>query len=283
MIAEQRLQRINEQLRVQHAVSISSLSEMLGVSEMTVRRDLIRLEKMGLCQRTHGGAVSVHGMLTRDIHYSQREQLHVAEKVAIGRTAAEMVQEGETIVIDAGTTTAQLAAALKNRRNITVITNSLRVLDQLCDSPGITLISTGGTVAPAMDGEFGHGDHFLIGPLAEEMLRRFRPNKAFMGTTGITIADGLSNSLIEQAVLKRLMMELSAEVILLADHSKFGRVAPSIAGPVTLLHRVITDTGISPEMKNALEELGIEVITVRPATDTFSLPGAIELPDIVHT
>ena len=270
--AAQRLQQIAEQLRSQHVVSIASLSKALGASEMTIRRDLMRLEKMGLCRRTHGGAVSTHGILARDIDYRQREQLHVAEKVAIGRAAAAMVQEGETIAIDAGTTTAQLAVALKGRRNITVITNSLRVLDQLCDSPGITLISTGGTVAPAMDGEFGHGDHFLVGSLAEATLRRFRPHKAFMGTTGITITDGLSNSLIEQAELKRLMMELSAEVILLADHSKFGRVASSIAGPVTLLHRVITDTGIPSQMKGALEELGIEVIVVEPAEDVLLSP-----------
>lgn len=269
MIAAQRLHQISEQLRILHVVSIASLSKVFGVSEMTIRRDLMQLEKMGLCRRTHGGAVSTHGVLTRDIDYRQREQLHVAEKIAIGRAAAVMVQEGETIAIDAGTTTAQLAVSLKGRRNITVITNSLRVLDQLCDSPGITLISTGGTVAPAMDGEFGHGDHFLVGPLAEATLRRFRPNKAFMGTTGLTITDGLTNSVIEQAELKRLMMELSAEVILLADHSKFGRVASSVAGPVTLLHRVITDSGISPEMKRALEERGIEVIVVEPAEDVL--------------
>ncbi|MBC7233989.1 MAG: DeoR/GlpR transcriptional regulator [Chloroflexi bacterium] len=275
MIGAERLRRISERLSAEHVVSIASLSKALGVSEMTIRRDLMQLEKMGLCRRTHGGAVSTHGTLTRDIDYRQREQLHVAEKVAIGRAAAAMVQEGETIAIDAGTTTAQLAAALKGRRNIMVITNSLRVLDQLCDSPGITLISTGGTVAPAMDGEFGHGDHFLVGPLAEATLRRFRPNKAFMGTTGLTITDGLSNSVIEQAELKRLMMELSAEVILLADHSKFGRVASAIAGPVTMLHRVITDSGISPQMKRALEELGIEVIVVEPAKDVLVVPGFV--------
>jgi DeoR family transcriptional regulator of aga operon len=267
MIRAERLQRIQDQLRAEHIVSIIALSVLLGVSEMTIRRDLIGLEKMGLCRRTRGGAVSLHGVLARDTHYSERETLNVAEKMAIGRAAAELVEDGETIAIDAGTTTARLAAALKDRRDVTVITNSLRVLDQLCDSSGIKLISTGGTVSPVGRGKLGHGDHFLVGPLAEAGMRRFRPSKAFMGTTGCTLADGLSNSVLEQTQIKRLMMDVSAEVILLADHTKFGRVASSIVGPVTLVNRVITDTGVLPRIKEALERKGIEVLTVQPASD----------------
>jgi DeoR/GlpR family transcriptional regulator of sugar metabolism len=275
MIGAERLKRISERLCTEHVVSIASLSNELKVSEMTIRRDLRQLEMMGLCRRTHGGAVSLRGLLVQDMPYSEREYLYVAEKVAIGHAAAELVKEGETIAIDAGTTTAQMAAALVGRQNITVITNSLRVLNHLCNSPGITVISTGGSVSTAVNEEPGRADPCLVGPLAEATLRRFRPNKAFMGTTGLTITDGLSNSVIEQAELKRLMMELSAEVILLADHSKFGRVASAIAGPVTMLHRVITDSGISPQMKRALEELGIEVIVVEPAKDVLVVPGFV--------
>ena len=267
MIRAERLQRIQDQIRAEHIVTISQLSSLLGVSEMTIRRDLIRLEKMGLCRRTRGGAMSLHGALARDTHYSERELLNVAEKIAIGRAAAELVQDGETIAIDAGTTTAHLAAALKGRRDITVVTNSLRVLDQLCDSPGIKLISSGGTVSPVGSGKLGHGDHFLVGPLAEAGMRRFRPNKAFMGTTGCTLTDGLSNSVLEQSQIKRLMIDLSAEVILLADHTKFGRIAASIVGPVTLVNRIITDSGILLRIKEALVKRGIEVITVEPASD----------------
>jgi len=267
MIAAERLQLISERLRTEHVVSITRLSKLLGVSEMTVRRDLIQLEKMGLCRRTRGGAVNVRRMLVHDIPYNEREILHVAEKVAIGRAAAELVQEGETIAIDAGTTTAQMAAALRNRKNITVITNSLRVLNQLCDSPDITVISTGGTICPTSSRGLAHGDPFLIGPLAEMTLRRFRPSKAFMGTTGLTITDGLSNSVLEQAELKRIMIEVSADVILLIDHSKFGHVASSIVGPITMVNQIITDSGISPQMKRALEEMGIKVTVVEPATD----------------
>jgi len=99
-------------------------------------------------------------------------------------------------------------------------------------------------------------------------MRRFRPSKAFMATTGLTIADGLTNSMLAQAELKRVMIEVSSEVILLTDHTKFGQVASSVVGPVTLLHKVVTDQGISPQMRHALEELGIEVIAVETAAES---------------
>lgn len=267
MIAAERLQRISERLHTEHVVSIADLSTWLGVSEMTVRRDLIRLEELGLCRRTHGGAVSMHATLVQDTPYTERELQHVAEKVAIGRAAAALVKEGDTIAIDSGSTTMQFAAALRGQKNVTVVTNSMRVLNQLCDAAGITVISTGGTVSTTLRPDLGHGDPFLVGPLAEATLRRFRPSKAFMGTVGLTIADGLSNGMLEQAELKRIIMEVSAEVTLLTDHSKFGQVSSAVAGPVTMLQRVITDTGIAPSMRRALEELGIEVIVVEPATD----------------
>jgi len=229
---------------------------------------LSQLEAAGFCRRTRGGAVAVRSTLVRELHYSQREVLHVAEKMAIGRAAAELVRDGDTIFVDPGTTTLHMAVALRERRNITVITNSLRVLDQLCESPGISLISTGGAVTPALEGPLGHGDHFLVGPLAEATIRRFRPTKAFVATPGVTIADGLSTAVLEQTELSRLAMELSAEVILLADSSKFGSVAVSIIGPITLLDRVITDSGLSPNMRHALEEVGLTVTVVEPATET---------------
>ena len=225
MIPAERLQLIGELLSSEQVVSTAALSEQFGVSEMTVRRDLTRLEQMGLCRRTHGGAVSVRGLSVQDIPYGERMRLYVAEKTAIGRAAAQMVNEGDTIAIDAGTTTAHMAAALRNRQHITVITNSLRVLEYLSDVPGMTVISTGGTVSTAIEEPPGRADPCLVGPLAEATMRRFRPDKAFMATTGLTLTDGLSNSVLEQAELKRLMIDLSDEIILLADHTKFGCVA----------------------------------------------------------
>jgi DeoR/GlpR family transcriptional regulator of sugar metabolism len=277
MIAAERQQRISERLRTERVVSIADLGTWLGVSDMTVRRDLIRLEELGLCRRTHGGAVSVHAPLVQDTPYTERELQHVAEKIAIGRAAAALVEEGDTIAIDSGSTTMQFAAALRGKKNVTVVTNSIRVLNQLYDAAGIIVISTGGTISTTLNPGFRHDDPFLVGPLAEATMRRFRPNKAFMGTVGLTIADGLSNGMLEQAELKRIMMEVSAEVTLLTDHSKFGHVSFAVAGPVTMLQRVITDTGITPSMRRALEELGIEVVAVEPATDV-SVTASMHAP-----
>jgi len=275
VIAAERLRRIGDLLLEDQFVSILSLSQMLGVSPMTIRRDLKRLEGMGICERTHGGAVARGATFVRDIPYNARESLFVEEKATIGRRAAQMVQEGETIAIDGGTTTVHMAAALRARQNITVITNSLHVMNQLSDSRGITVISTGGTLSTAMHEEPGQGDPCLVGPLAEANMRRFRPSKAFMATTGITLADGLSNEVLEQATMKLAMIESCAQVILLADHTKFGHVAASIVGPVSLVHQIVVDSGLPDDQRRAFEQAGVEVIKVEPLPQsTGDLPAA---------
>ena len=267
MIVAERLQTISELLRAEHVVSTDKLSKLLSVSKMSVRRDLARLEKMGVCRRTHGGAISVGGTFVQDVSYSEREQQHVAEKRAIAYHAASLVGEGETIALDGGTTTGQMAVALKDSKNITVITNALRVLNQLSDSRDLTVVSTGGTISRSINEKPGYGDPCLVGPLAEATMRRFRPSKAFMATTGFTIPDGLSNEVMDQATMKQVMIESSTEVIMLADHSKFGHVASSIVGPVTLVDHLITDTGIPEELKLAIEKLGIVVTIVEPTEE----------------
>jgi DeoR/GlpR family transcriptional regulator of sugar metabolism len=262
MIAAERLDRIITKLRTQHVVSTARLSVELGVSAMTIRRDLARLEEMELCQRTHGGAVGRGRAVIQDTPYNQRQLLNVLEKRAIAQRAADFVKEGESLAIDSGTTTLQFAKALRSRRNITVITNSVNILSELSDCEDISVISTSGTISRARYEGQGEGDPCLVGPLAEGTLRRFRPDRAFMATTGLTLTDGLSNSDLEQASLKAVMMEVAADITLLADHTKFGHVAASIVGPVTLLDRLITDRGISPEFEEGLREVGVEVFAV---------------------
>jgi len=264
MIVAERLQTISELLRAEHVVSTEKLSKLLDVSTMSIRRDLARLEKMGVCRRTHGGAISEVGTFVQDVPYSTREQRYVAEKRAIAYIAASLVNEGDTIALDGGTTTGHMAVALKDRRNITIITNALRVLNLLSDSRDLTVVSTGGTLSRSIYEKPGYGDPCLVGPLAEATMSRFRPIKAFMATTGFTISDGLSNELMDQATMKQAMIESSSDVILLADNSKFGHVASSIIGPATLIDQLITDTGISEDLKRAIEKLGIEVMVVDP-------------------
>jgi len=264
MIAAERLERIAELVRQKRTVSISELSAMFDASEATVRRDLTKLEKQGLLKRTYGDAVSLHtSNLGLDAPFSVRAQSHVKEKKAIALAAAKLVSNGETIVLDAGTTTAQLARALRNHRNLTVITNSERVMNELYDCDGVTVIVTGGVLLT-----FGdlpkQGDLGMTGPVAEATLRRFRPTKAFLGTAGITIAEGMSNTILSQAQIKQLMIEISDQVILLTDCSKFGHVSYSIVAPVDVLDTIVTDNCIKAEDRTALEARGIQVIVVEP-------------------
>lgn len=264
MIAAERLEYIMDKLRSEHIVSIQSLSTKLEVSPMTIRRDILQLEEMGLCQRTHGGAISSSRPILTDTPYDERELLFVDEKRAIAKKAADMVEEGDTIAIDSGTTTFHFAQALKEKKNITVITNSVYVLTELYESKSITVVSCAGTLSRSSFTEQEHGDPCLVGPLAEMTMHRFRPTKAFIGTTGLSLVDGLSNSVMDQALMKQAMIEVSSEVILLADHSKFGHVSSAIVGPVTLVDYLITDMGISDEFEKRITELGVKVIKVNP-------------------
>jgi DeoR/GlpR family transcriptional regulator of sugar metabolism len=136
-------------------------------------------------------------------------------------------------------------------------------MNELYDCSGVTVVVSGGEVRP-LSGLPAKGDICMVGPIAEEVLRRFRPSKAFLGTAGITVREGMSNTNLPQSQIKRLMAQISEETILLTDHTKFGHVSYSIVAPVDVLDKVITDSGISPEDKAALEERGIEVIVVEP-------------------
>jgi DeoR/GlpR family transcriptional regulator of sugar metabolism len=265
MFGAARLEGIASLLRQRRTVSIAELTEMFAASEATIRRDLTKLEKRGLLKRTYGGAISLYSS-SLDAPASVRELHRVPEKRAIALAAAELVSDGETIVLDAGTTTAQLARVLRNRRKLTVITNSGQVMNELYDCDGVSVIATGGVLFPLGDLQ-EQGDLIMTGPVAEATLRRFRPSKAFLGTAGITLSEGMTNTDLPQAQIKQLMIEIADEVILLTDCTKFGHVSYSITAPVDVLDKVITDECIEPEDRSWLEERGIDVIVVEPVTE----------------
>jgi len=260
MIAAQRLEYIIASLREKHVVSTNVLSDQLNVSEMTIRRDLDELEQLGLCQRTHGGAVVAGRSIIQETPYSERELLHVMEKKAIAHAAIQMIHDGDTIALDSGTTTLHLARLLRERENITVVTNAIHVILELYCCNGIKVIATSGTLSRPYLKEAEQRDPCLVGSLAEETMRKFRPSKAFIGTSGLSIADGLSNSVNEEASMKRAMMDVSAETIVLADHTKFGHVASFIVGPASMINKLITDPDISREFEENISKLGVEVI-----------------------
>lgn len=273
MLTEERRSKIQALLARETTVSISELAENFGTSEMTIRRDLDELENRGVCQRIHGGAMALRVMEYRNPVYPsywQRERCQVKEKVAIGRAAAALVQPGDVVAVDSGSTAAYMAHALRTSDPCTVITNSIRVLDQLHDVTHITLICPGGTLS-IEDRNASGGDLAFVGPVAVATLRSFRPNKAFISTSGITVTDGISNASLFQAEIKRTMIEVADEAILITDHTKFGQGHGFLISALNRFSKIITDTQTPPHDVEALRDMGIEVILVEPAEDATVL------------
>jgi len=211
MLAAERHARIAQLIALQSAVTVPDLGKRFSVSDMTVRRDLQRLEQEGILVRIYGGAVA--RVSEQDAAYGVREQVQREEKRAIARVAASLVNPGDTILIDAGTTTAQLARHLHGKMALTVITNSLCVLRELGGDSQITLIATGGTVR--------HSTLSFVGSWAEEMLSRFRADRLFLAATAVDLERRLFNSNVHETGVKRRMIRSARQVILSADHTKF--------------------------------------------------------------
>lgn len=192
--------------------NVEALAEHLGVSPSTIRRDLAKLDDEGRLARTYGGAIAFSSHPESSIR--QRSTEHYAAKDAIGRWAASQVGQGETILLDGGSTTAAVARALASTRDITVVTAGLSALHELIDAPGIELISLGGRLR-ALSQSF-------VGPLAEVALERMSFDRVFMGTDGVTADRGLCEATVEQTRLKELIMQRSANVYVLAHGEKVG-------------------------------------------------------------
>lgn len=212
-------------------VSIRELGEELGVSDMTVRRDIVILERSGALHRTRGGAVSA-GHAAADRSWAERQALETDAKARIGALAATLVDDGDSLFLSSGTTSLALARGLEHHRDVTVVTNSVQAVAELMEMPGITVISTGGRAIRS-------GGH-LSGTLASQALRQLRAAKAFMGASGVT-QDGVTNASLERAAIDRQMVESAAEVYILADHTKFGHMSLALVTGLDRVTALITD------------------------------------------
>ena len=249
MLAAERHARIADIVARQKSVTVSELCQQFGVSDMTIRRDLQRLEDEGVLMRTHGGAVA--NVPEQDAAFGIREQVHPEAKEAIARVAASLVNPGDTIILDAGTTTARLARHLHGKGDLTVITTSLHVLRELGADDQITLIATGGTVRPATLS--------FVGSWAEEMLSRFHADALFLAATAIDLQRGLFNSNVYEIGVKQQMIRSARRVIAVVDHTKFGRQSTAKIAGLEQVHCVISDSQIAPEVALALRDHHIEV------------------------
>jgi DeoR family transcriptional regulator of aga operon len=233
--------------------SVIELSRTLQVSEVTIRNDLKELSDRGLIQRTHGGAVK-NDLFVYDVPLYKKTKQHRPEKQNIAAAAAALVNDGEIVTIDSGSTTWELAKLLKSKRQLTVITNSIPIASELSAVPNIQVIVTGGTVR--------RESLSLVGPHAEVLLREHFANKVFLGVDGFDVQSGLTTPNLDEARVNRLMVDMSREVIAVTDSSKFGRRSMCLIVPTNRIHKVITDSGIPKKDAEYLQSIGIEVIIV---------------------
>lgn len=251
MITGERRNRIVEILQEKKAVEVQELVRLFNVTGATIRRDLEALEKEGLLRRTHGGAVLPISVSYEPLYLSQMRK-NLKEKEAIGKKAAEFINDGDSIFIESGTTNLQIAKNIKNRRNLTVVTNSIDIAKELLDASGIELILTGGNLRKETV--------TLVGPLAERVIKEIKVDKAFLGISAVVPGRGMSTASIIEAQIKRLIIEMGKEVIGLADYSKFGKESFAFVAPTSVLDRLITDNKVSKKDIEILEKEGVEVI-----------------------
>src|SRR6478735_4783332 len=242
MLAETRRRLLLDLIARQGFASLDELVKALGVSESTIRRDLEVLDLAGSIKRTHGGAVYT-GEVRSMPPFDERTGTAVAEKRAIGQAAAALLQDGDTVLLDGGTTTLEVARALVGRR-VQVVTNSLPIAQLLASSQQTDLILIGGYVYPRTG--------VALGPLAIAMMQGIRVRKAILGAGGI-MADGIYNSNVLLVETERQMMACGQEVVLVADHSKFGRQALAKLCELGDVEHLVVDPGLSDEHRALVE------------------------------
>jgi DeoR/GlpR family transcriptional regulator of sugar metabolism len=254
LIPAQRRQKILEYLQFHQVASIAGLTEMLGASEATIRRDLGWLEAQGIAERTHGGAVLTQRMPLEPA-YASSAQAHPEEKRSIGRAAAAQVRDGETIFLNSGTTTTEVMQSLVARQDlhdITVITNSVPVALAV-PQPGFDVILLGGSFRPMATSVFGH--------FATAILRQVSADRAFIGVDGITLKYGCTTPASGEAEVARVMIERThGSVIVVADHSKWGVVSNFEIASLDAVDALVTDPGLAPEARAALEARAVHVL-----------------------
>ncbi|MFP4331302.1 MAG: DeoR/GlpR family DNA-binding transcription regulator [Spirochaetaceae bacterium] len=252
--AQQRLLAIASHLERDGKLRVADLAERLGVSEMTIRRDLRELERQGLVRRVHGGAVLELGR-SYEPPLVARMLERLDQKRKIGRRAAQMIGDGESVSLDIGSTTMELARAIDERRNITVLTPSLPVAEELLERPGLQLLMPGGTVRP--------GERSLVGDVATEFFRRFFVDRLFLSIGGVDGVAGLTEFNPEDAAVKRAMLSGAKQVVLLADSAKFERVVFRQVASLAVVDILVTDAMPEGPLAEALK-LSDVVIDIAP-------------------
>lgn len=255
MLNEARKNEILEYIAEHGTIKIQEISDMFGISDMTARRDLNDLDRKGLVRRIHGGAVANLGR-SYEPPFQTRSSKNEKRKKLIGKSAAKLIYDGDSISLDVGTTTLEVARNLGSKRNLTIVTNCLQIANLLVGTLSLEvdarLIITGGIVRPR--------ELSMIGNIPEEVYSNYHTDKAFIGIGGISLENGLTEYNIEDSQIKKILLQNSLEKIVLADSSKFGVTTFNTIGPLESVDTIITDSGAPAPMVEAIRNLGINVI-----------------------
>jgi DeoR/GlpR family transcriptional regulator of sugar metabolism len=257
LIPAQRRRLIREHLQVHQIAQIASLSEMLGTSEATIRRDLEWLEQQGIVERTHGGAILTQRMPIEPA-YAYSAQAHPEEKRRIGRAAAALVKDGDTIFVNSGTTATQVVQHLLARtdlHHLTIVTNNVSATPGVPEA-GFNVILLGGQVRPVANSVYGH--------FATAMVRQVAADRSFIGVDGITLKYGCTTPALAEAEIARVMIERThGPVVVVADHSKWGVVSNYEIAPIEKVHTLVVDEGLALEHRAVLQEHSVQVLIAR--------------------
>src|SRR5213080_117944 len=253
VLNEERRRAILDLITRQGRVLVTELSRDFETSQVTIRKDLEILHAHGLVHRTHGGALPSREGALEDPTLREKEKLHHQEKMRIAECAVEKVKEGQVLILDSGTTTTAIARALRKFQNLTIITHAVNIAAELTGT-AVEVILTGGTLRK--------NSFSLVGPIAEETLRRLSADLLFLGVDGFDVHFGLSTPNLLEAKVNRVMVEIAKRTVAVCDSSKFGHRSLSLIVPTSALQEVITDRGIPKSDLRALKKSGLEVTLV---------------------
>jgi DeoR family transcriptional regulator of aga operon len=249
LLIEERRRRICELVRAEGRVTVDALAARFGISLVTIRGDLASLESAGALTRTYGGALAVQD----DQPLNVKQLQHHAEKLRIAEEAAVLIRDGETIILDSGTTTTEIARRIRTLelKSINVITNALNIAALLIDTPSVRLIMPGGILR--------RESNSLAGPMAESALEALQADRLYLGADGVDPKVGVMTPHLAEAQLNAKMIAISRQVVVVADSSKLMRRNVSLIARVEQLHMLITDRAADPQAVEELRERGVEV------------------------
>jgi len=251
LLSTNRHQQILDFVLDNRQATVAQLSQLVDVSETTIRRDLDKLQSMGQVRRVHGGAIALK-LADPEPPALQRMDENAEAKKGIGMAAASLIQNGETVFLGSGTTTLQVASSLPDDGSLTVVTNSLTILNALAGRPNVTLIVLGGL--------FRYSELSMIGHITERAMEELRADKVIMGIRALNSRDGLTNDSLSEAMTDRAIVNLGRQVIVVADHTKFGRVSTVLVAPISAVDVIVTDSQAPADELQTIRSAGVEVI-----------------------